>query len=264
MSKIGITLGATALALAANAGTADAFCGFYVEGSAPSSRPTHPGRADARRHADGAVDAERLQGPLATSRCDPVPVVLKEADVKTLSKDVLSRIESLGAPRLVEYWSRTRVQAGRCRRYDMWRRARWRPRRCGDGIGRLVRQTVKIEAKFTSPSTRSDPVGDRATGLERWLKANATDPEGAGPLLGRTSRRIEFFVAKVDPKKVTMVDGRAALSPIRFHYESEEFALPIRLGWRTRRQAGPDRQHHREHAVRVANYKNVVIPTNFD
>ena len=34
----------------------------------------------------------------------PVPVVLKEADVKTLGKDVFDRVEKMGAPRLVEYW----------------------------------------------------------------------------------------------------------------------------------------------------------------
>ncbi len=34
----------------------------------------------------------------------PVPVVLKQADVKTLSRDVFERIDSLGSPRLVEYW----------------------------------------------------------------------------------------------------------------------------------------------------------------
>ncbi|MEZ4403504.1 MAG: DUF2330 domain-containing protein [Kofleriaceae bacterium] len=41
---------------------------------------------------------------------------------------------------------------------------------------------------------------------------------------------MKFFVAKVDPAKVAFKDGRAALSPLRFHYDSDEFALPIRLG----------------------------------
>jgi hypothetical protein len=41
---------------------------------------------------------------------------------------------------------------------------------------------------------------------------------------------MKFFVAKVDPAKVKFEDGRAALSPLRFHYDSDEFNLPIRLG----------------------------------
>ena len=57
---------------------------------------------------------------------------------------------------------------------------------------------------------------------------------------------MKFFVAKVDPKKVKFEDGRAALSPLRFHYDSDEFTLPIRLGLaNTRGHAGSDRQHPR-------------------
>jgi hypothetical protein len=63
-----------------------------------------------------------------------------------------------------------------------------------------------------------------------------------------------------------MVDGHAALSPIRFHYDSEEFALPIRLGMANSSGKqdlivniiSPDKRYE------VANYRNVFIPTNFD
>ena len=34
----------------------------------------------------------------------PVPVILQEKDVKTLSREVFDRIDQLAAPRLVEYW----------------------------------------------------------------------------------------------------------------------------------------------------------------
>jgi hypothetical protein len=77
---------------------------------------------------------------------------------------------------------------------------------------------------------------------------------------------MKFFVAKVDPKKVKMEDGHVALSPLRFHYDSEEFALPIRLGMANSpgkqdlivNIISPDKRYE------VANYKNVTIPTNFD
>ena len=42
MRSIGITIGAAALALVAQAGAADAFCGFYVSGRGaklPTTRP---------------------------------------------------------------------------------------------------------------------------------------------------------------------------------------------------------------------------------
>ena len=62
-----------------------------------------------------------------------------------------------------------------------------------------------------------------------------------------------------------VVDGHAALSPIRFHYESDEFALPIRLGMAN----STGKQDLIVNIIaksryEVANYKNVVIPTNFD
>ena len=77
---------------------------------------------------------------------------------------------------------------------------------------------------------------------------------------------MKFFVAKVDPQKVKFEDGRAALSPLRFHYDSEEFALPVRLGLaNSSGHAGSDRQHPRaDQRYEVANYPNVTIPTNLD
>jgi hypothetical protein len=39
-----------------------------------------------------------------------------------------------------------------------------------------------------------------------------------------------FFVAKVNLKKVKRENGRAVLSPLRFHYDTDTFQLPVRLG----------------------------------
>jgi len=130
------------------------------------------------------------------------------------------------------------------------------------------KSTVKIEAKFDVAEYKILILSaTEATGLERWLKANGYQiPAGAEPLLRPyVEGGSKFFVAKVDPKKVQMVDGVAQLSPIRFHYESEEFALPIRLGMAN----STGKQDLIVSIIankryEVANYKNVVIPTNFD
>ncbi|HTJ41852.1 MAG TPA: DUF2330 domain-containing protein, partial [Kofleriaceae bacterium] len=107
-----------------------------------------------------------------------------------------------------------------------------------------------------------------ATGLESWLTDNHYKiPAGAAPLLRPyIEGGWKFFVAKVDPAKVKMVDGRAALSPLRFHYDSEEFTLPIRLGLANSGGKqdlivsilAPNQRYE------VANYKNVTIPTNIN
>ena len=272
MSRIGITLGAAALALAGTAGTADAFCGFYVDGSGAKLA------ADATQVVlmrDGTRTVLSMQndykGPLTDfAMVIPVPVVLKEADVKTLSKDVLSRIESLGAPRLVEYWEQDPCPKPQERRdYDEMSRQEAAPSASmGRGASSDYKETVKIEARFDVAEYKILILSaTEATGLERWLKANGYQiPAGAEPLLRPyVESGSKFFVAKVDPKKVQMVDGRAQLSPIRFHYESEEFALPIRLGMAN----STGKQDLivnilAKSRYEVANYKNVVIPTNFD
>ncbi|HLL20818.1 MAG TPA: DUF2330 domain-containing protein, partial [Kofleriaceae bacterium] len=96
-------------------------------------------------------------------------------------------------------------------------------------------------------------------------------PAGAGPLLRPyVEAGSKFFVAKVDPSKVKIeahgTEKRAALSPLRFHYDSEEFSLPIRLGMANSsgKQDLIVNIISANKRYEVANYKNVVIPTNFD
>jgi MYXO-CTERM domain-containing protein len=77
---------------------------------------------------------------------------------------------------------------------------------------------------------------------------------------------MKWFVAKVDPKKVTFKNGMATLSPLRFHYDSADFALPIRLGLANSSGTqdlivnilAPNTRYE------VANYPNVTIPTNLN
>jgi hypothetical protein len=130
-------------------------------------------------------------------------------------------------------------------------------------------RVVKIEAKFDVAEYQILILSaTEAAGLDEWLRLNNFKiPADAEALLRPyIETGSKFFVAKVDPKKVKMVDGRVALSPLRFHYDSEEFSLPIRLGMANSSGKqdlivnilSPDKRYE------VANYKNVTIPTNFD
>ena len=200
----------------------------------------------------------------------PVPVVLKEGDVKTLPKSVFDHVDSLGAPRLVEYWEQDPCE-------------QMRPRgRLGSGMAKRSamamdeedsavdrKTTVKIEAKFTVGEYQVLILSaTEATGLEDWLRSNKYKiPADAAPLLRPyIESGSKFFVAKVDPKKVSFVGNRAALSPLRFSYDSEEFSLPIRLGMAN--SSGTQdliiNIIAADKRFEVANYKNVTIPTNFD
>ncbi len=268
MTKLALVFGAAALAMPA---AAHAFCGFYVSGSGDKMF------ADATQVVlmrDGTKTVLSMQndykGPLSDfAMVVPVPVVLHEKDVKTLPKAVFDHVESLGSPRLVEYWEQdpcyvqpqeeampAMASAGGAYGYDAV-------------SSKGHRDTVKIEAKFDVAEYKILVLSATdSTGLERWLTQNHYQiPPGAEPLLRPyVEGGSKFFVAKVDPTKVQMVAGHAALSPLRFSYDSEEFALPIRLGMANSSGkqdlivniVAPDKRYE------VSNYKNVTIPTNFD
>jgi hypothetical protein len=265
-------LGAVALALAAAPRPAHAFCGFYVSGS---GEKLFNEATEVVLMRDGTRTVLSMQndykGPLEDfAMVVPVPVVLHEKDVKTLPKDVFDHTDALGTPRLVEYWEqdpcprpppeRAYTKSAKYEaEYDAPSEAMPAPR-----------PTVKIEAKFTVGEYNILILSATdSSGLERWLTANHYKiPPGAEPLLRPyVEGGMKFFVAKVDPKKVAMgADGHAALSPLRFHYDSDDFSLPIRLGMANSSGKqdlivniiAPDQRYE------VANYKNVFIPTNFD
>jgi MYXO-CTERM domain-containing protein len=76
----------------------------------------------------------------------------------------------------------------------------------------------------------------------------------------------KFFVAKVNVEKVRFDKGMAKLSPLRFHYDTESFNLPVRLGL-INANGKQDLIVHilaRNARYELANYKNVTIPTNLD
>jgi hypothetical protein len=368
MRPIWTVVGA-ASALAATTLAAHAFCGFYVAGS---NQKMFNDATQVVLMRDGTRTVLAMQndyrGPLEDfAMVVPVPVVLKPTDVRVVDKAVFQRLDSLGSPRLVEYWeqdpcpapvvydkrvriaaSKKPVQAapppeapsasmGVADKSEALEERRkpvppvlasfavaptaitaglptmvtWSFRyanspypdptctvdhgvgtvhdgfaknltldasttfklTCANSAGKAQKEVkinvVKIEAKFDVAEYQILILSAKeAAGLQDWLKINGYKiPDGAEPLLRPyIEAGSKFFVARVDPKKVKMVDGHAALSPLRFHYDSEEFSLPIRLGLANSsgkqdlivNVISPDKRYE------VANYKNVFIPTNFD
>jgi len=247
-----------------------AFCGFYVAGS---NQQLFNDATQVVLMRQGTRTVLSMQNnykgpPEAFAMVIPVPTVLHEGDVKTLTRDVFDHVEKMGAPRLVEYWEQDPCRA---EEPPMPMAAP-----TATGRGAMLAEAkedashgVKIEAQFVVGEYQIVILSAKdSTGLETWLhEQNYKIPAGAEPLLRPyVESNMKFFVAKVDPKKVQFVDGRAALSPIRFHYESEDFQLPIRLGLANSSGTqdlivnifSPNQRYQ------VANYKNVFIPTNID
>jgi hypothetical protein len=262
---------APALALLLLTSTAHAFCGFYVGGTDDKLFNNATQVVLMRKGTRTVLSMQNnYQGPPSGfAMVVPVPVVLHQENVKTLKRAVFSRVEQLAAPRLVEYWEQdpcaTEPDPGAIGLGSIGTIGHGSG--AGGGYGRGA--TVKIEAEFAVGEY--DIVilsAEDSTGLDTWLRANHYKiPDGAEPLLRPyVQAGMKFFVAKVDPTKVKFVNGQAMLSPLRFHYDTDQFSLPVRLGLVN--SAGtqdlivnilaPNQRYE------VANYPNATIPTNID
>ncbi len=252
--------------------SAHAFCGFYVAGGGAELFNNATQVVLMREGTRTVLSMQNnYQGPPEDfAMVIPVPVVLKKENVKTLKKEIFSRIDTLAAPRLVEYWEVDPCYVEPPSTMDFAFGS------AGGGLG--MRGTgpgggglgVKIEAQFSVGEYDIVVLSAKdALGLETWLKQEKYKiPSGAEPLFRPYIQQgMKFFVAKVNAKKVTFEkNGMAALSPLRFHYDSEKFELPIRLGL-INAKAQQDLIVHvlaRNQRYEVANYPNVTIPTNID
>ena len=256
------------LAAAVAPAPAEAFCGFYV-GGADAKLFNNATQVVLMREGTRTVLSmqNNYEGPPENfALVIPVPVVLQKENVKTLDKAVFAKVDQLAAPRLVEYWEQDPCAPEI--NYEM---------APGMAVPAPVPQSaaptgtlgVKVEARFSVGEYEVVILSAQDSGgLEKWLALEKYKiPSGAEPLLRPyVQAGSKFFVAKVNPAKVKFEKGQAMLSPLRFHYDSETFALPVRLGLMNAK--GPqDLIVHilaKGQRFEVANYPNVTIPTNLD
>jgi len=268
MKKLAVCL---ALAAALSVPTpALGFCGFYVSG-ADAKLFNNATMVVMMREGTRTVLSmqNNYQGPTEDfAMVVPVPVVLQKENVKTLPASIFDRVDQLASPRLVEYWEQDpcfmpREEEGRMYAKKAGRGA---PRPAPASAADLG---VKIEAQFEVGEYEIVILSARdSSGLDTWLKQNKYKiPENAEPVLRPyVDQGMKFFVAKVNAKKVRFEDGRAVLSPLRFHYDTPEFSLPVRLGL-LNSGGKQDLIVHilaKGQRYEVANYENVTIPTNLD
>ncbi|MBL8625478.1 MAG: DUF2330 domain-containing protein, partial [Myxococcales bacterium] len=232
--KIGLALVTGAL-LATTAPAAHAFCGFYVNsgGSEMFNDATQVVLMRSGTRTVLSMQNNYKGPPEAFALVIPVPTVLQKEDVKTLPKAVFEHVDQMGAPRLVEYWEEDPCYQPKYERYDMAPAAAGAPMPTAVAMEKPRDLGVTIEAKFEVGEYQVLILSAKdSTGLDTWLRQEHYQiPPGAEPFLRPyVESGMKFFVAKVDPTKVSFVDGRAELSPLRFHYDSDEFNLPIRLG----------------------------------
>ncbi|MFZ5444405.1 MAG: DUF2330 domain-containing protein [Myxococcota bacterium] len=251
---------ALCVAAALTASAAQAFCGFYVS-SAGADLFNDATMVVLMR--DGTRTVLSMQNnyrgpPSDFAMVVPVPVILKKENVKTLPKTVFARIDTLASPRLVEDY-----EPGQCPPPPPMAA----PSVVYEGSAGLPRDLgVKVEAKFEVGEYEIVILSAKdALGLDIWLRENKYKiPANAEPLLKPyVQNNWKFFVARVNAKKVTFENGQAVLSPLRFHYDSEKFELPVRLGL-VNSGGTQDLIVHviAKQRFQLANRANVMVPTN--
>ena len=262
-----------ALAFALSPRQALAFCGFYVGG------------ADAKLLAEATQVVLMREGtrtiismqndykgpPEGFAMVVPVPVVLQKENVKTLPRAIFDRIDRLSAPRLVEYWEQDPCPQGiGLGTIGTLGHGAGGGQGFGNGHGRLGGAiAVTVEAQFEVGEYEIVILSAQDSGgLDTWLRDKGYKiPENAEPALRPyVQAGSKFFVAKVNVAKVKFEDGRASLSPLRFHYDSDKFELPVRLGM-LNSSGTQDLVVHvlaKDNRYVVTNYPSVTIPTNLD
>jgi len=253
-----------------SARSAAAFCGFYVSegGASLGNDATQVVLMRVDNRTVLSMQNDYKGPPDRFAMVVPVPVVLQQAQVKTLPRDVFARLEDQDAPRLVEYW-----EQDPCVDLDL----HFKPG-SGGGLGVIgaaatgasagAAPRVVVEAQFTVGEYEIVILSSNdSLALDGWLRANkyAIPPGADAALKPYVTAGMKFFVAKVDPKKLTFQDGHAALSPLRFHYDTESFSLPVRLGLLN----ATGKQDLIVHVLapqryEASNFDNVTMPTNLD
>jgi hypothetical protein len=253
--------------------SARAFCGFFVSGADSNLYNNASQVVLMRRGQHTAMTmSNNYQGPPQDfAMVVPVPVVLHKEQVKTLRPEVFKAVDSLSAPRLVEYWEqdpcyvppppRPMMVPGAAMGYNKRAsRAEDRPQDFG----------VKIEAKFQEGEYQILILSAKdSSGLDQWLRLSKyrIPPGAADALAPYVREQMKFFVAKIDITKVKRdAHGLVVLSPLRFSFDSSELRLPVRLGLLNAASKqdlliyilSPDSRYE------VGNYHTVFIPSNVE
>jgi hypothetical protein len=262
-----------AFALATSvATTAHAFCGFYV---AQGDKKLTNDATMVVMLRDGTRTVLSMQNDYAGPPEDfalvvPVPVVLQKENVKTLERSLFDRVDLMTAPRLVEYWEQDPCppEDDFDEAYDDMEGGTGTRASSEEGGEDRFATQVKVEAKFAVAEYEVVILSATdAFALDGWLKEHRYRiPEGAEPVLRPyVAAGSKFFVARVDATKVPFENGRARLSPLRFHYDSDTFTLPVRLGLL-------NASGHQDLVVNiigrkrfdVVNYPRATMPTNIE
>ncbi|WP_409433766.1 DUF2330 domain-containing protein [Litorimonas sp. RW-G-Af-16] len=223
---------AVALSTFAVAGSANAFCGFYVA-KADTDLFNKSSKVAMVRDGDRTVITmanDYIGDPTEFAMVIPVPTVIKKEQVHISDASLLDHLDAYTAPRLVEYFD-----DNPCNRvmYEKMMRS------SGPMVAPVAESAMEADALGVTIE-ESFSVGEydililsakESDGLQKWLSSNGYKvPKKAERTLGSYIKQdMKFFVAKVNLEEKAKQGGEM-LRPIAVAFESPKFMLPIRLG----------------------------------
>src|SRR5262245_15672565 len=150
---------------------AHAFCGFYINGDGGEMFNNATQVVMMRAGTRTVLSMQNnYQGPTEDfAMVVPVPVVLQKENVKTLPREIFSRVDQLSAPRLVEYWEQDPCRPPMPEEAPMGGAlpppTATAEAKKDDDLG------VKIEAQFTVGEYQIVILSAKdSTGLDTWLR----------------------------------------------------------------------------------------------
>jgi hypothetical protein len=259
--RLGWLLGLLALVLSGD--PTAAMSGFYV-GQADGRLFNQTSKVVLSRH-DGKTVITMVndyQGALEEfAIVVPVPSLLERGQIHVSERAVVDHLDAYTAPRLIKRFDGDPCRSGVAEQV------------AADGAIDAVAKDgaalgVTIEAVYAvgeyEVAMLSAEEGD---GLAAWLRSSGYRlPDGAEDLLAEyLAAGMRFVFARVDLEEQSKL-GYSYLRPLQVAFESEQFALPIRLG--TLNGAGPQELIvyllTRNGRVEAANYPIRRIPSNHE
>ncbi len=227
---------------------AAAFCGTYV-GQAGSDLYNHASQVALVRDGNRTTLSLAMdyEGELASfALVVPVPEVLGPEDVRVLSPDLFTTLDTYSGPRLVSYVcsdfsyyyygydeDNGYGSGGGCwgcgATGDKDTGSRMYDGASSDTAG--PPPTVIVEASFTEGDYEIVILSaEESAGLYNWLSDNGYAlPAGGEAILDEyIAAGSYFFAAKVTLEAAEA--GVVGLAPLQFSYDSEVFSLPVRIG----------------------------------
>jgi hypothetical protein len=264
--KSTVALVAVTAQLAALAGPASAFCGFYVA-KADAKLFNKSSKVVLAR--DGNTTAITMASDYEGDAKEfavviPVPTFIERKQIGVVDSKTIDHIDAFTAPRLVEY-----TDEDPCAQALLVARAGRQTSMLAGVTPEAARyRGVTVEASYDVGEYDVSILSARESdGLVNWLDDNGYRiPSGAGAVLGSyIKQNMRFFIAKVNLDRMQLI-GNTYLRPLQVRYETAKFMLPLRLG--TVNANGPQDlivyALTRTGRVETSNYRTVKVASDVE